>query len=47
LHSAFPSCVAAITLFEVFMHLLEDLSPEHGVPTVWSAIPTIIEDILK
>jgi hypothetical protein len=38
---------AAITLFEVFMHILEDHPTAEHMPTVWSAIPTIIEDILK
>ncbi|KAL4855761.1 Sodium/hydrogen exchanger 8 [Chlorella vulgaris] len=38
---------SAITLFEVFMHILEDHPTAEHMPTVWSAIPTIIEEILK
>ncbi|PRW32594.1 Sodium hydrogen exchanger 7 [Chlorella sorokiniana] len=38
---------SAITLFEVFLHLLADYSPTTGVPSVWGSIPVIIEDTLK
>ena len=34
-------------LFEVFMHILEEHSGDNIMPTVWSAIPLIILDILK
>jgi len=42
-----PRLLAAITLFEVFLHLLADYSPTTGVPSVWGSIPVIIEDTLK
>ena len=42
-----PALHAAITLFQVFSHILEGLNEGHGVPSVWSAIPTIITQILK
>lgn len=47
--AACTSVLAAITLFEVFLHLLNDQRshPDEPFPSVWSAIPTIIEDILK
>ena len=40
---------AAITLFEVFMHLLEQQGDlDHAFPpSVWPSIPVIIEETLK
>lgn len=40
---------SAITLFEVFLHFIEDYThdAETGWPSVWSVIPTIIVDILR
>ena len=40
---------AAITLFEVFLHLLMEHRehPEEPFPSVWASIPVVVEDILK
>ena len=40
--------LAAITLFEVFLHILETHSdPKQPFPSVWGSIPLIIEETLK
>lgn len=48
-HNTFPfPRVAAITLFEVFMHILEEhKNPTTPWPSVWSVLPTILKDICK
>lgn len=39
---------SAITLFEVFMHIIEQhISPAMPYPSVWSVLPTIITQTLK
>ena len=39
---------SAITLFEVFMHIIEEhINPFDPYPSVWSILPTIITQTLK
>ncbi len=39
---------AAITLFEVFIHILEaHKAPEIAWPSVWAVLPQILGDICK
>ncbi|KAL6780791.1 hypothetical protein ACKKBF_B11690 [Auxenochlorella protothecoides x Auxenochlorella symbiontica] len=39
---------SAITLFEVFMHIIEEhINPAEPYPSVWSILPTIITQTLK
>ncbi len=39
---------AAITLFEVFIHILEaHQAPETPWPSVWAVLPQILRDICK